>query len=160
MGQNERDDSLRMPMAPDTRGMFPNLNDDDFECTSEDTIDYNCIAHAAGDKERWWWPSAVDSYWPRGVPQEETPEAFVQAYATIGYELCDGAELEDGFEKIAIYVWEGLVRHAAIQLVDGRWSSKLGSDIDIRHRSLECLVGFGEREYGQASIFLRRRRIP
>ena len=33
---------------------FPNLLTTGYEITSPDTIDYNCIAWAAEDNERWW----------------------------------------------------------------------------------------------------------
>jgi hypothetical protein len=41
--------------------------------------------------------------WPSGVPREVTLNAFIQAFATLGYMLCQDAVLEVGFEKIAFY---------------------------------------------------------
>jgi hypothetical protein len=53
--------------------------------------------------------------------------AFIQAYKSLGYELCDNSELEAGFEKIAIYATsDGEPTHAARQLSVGLWTSKLG----------------------------------
>lgn len=51
---------------------------------------YNCIAYAAGDNERWWgrFQGLNQAYWPAGAPRELTLEAFVAAYATIGYAPC------------------------------------------------------------------------
>ena len=78
---------------------FPNLLTTGYEITSPDTIDYNCIAWAAEDNERWWWPDSQNiDYWPAGVPREVTINAFMQAYQTIGYELCDRPNLERGFQ--------------------------------------------------------------
>jgi hypothetical protein len=61
--------------------------------------------------------------------------------------------LESGFEKIALYALEGHPKHAARQLPDGAWSSKLGKYIDIAH-SLNGLEG---TVYGQVVGFLKRR---
>jgi len=135
-------------------GDFPNLKTGSYFITSPPTISYNCIAWAAGSTTKWWWPHP-DSYWPDGVPQEETVEAFVLAYATQGYERCNNALLEDGYEKIAIYANESGPQHAARQLDDGRWTSKLGEDEDITHVTLEAL---SSDLYGRPVCFLRRER--
>ena len=65
---------------------FPNLNWNTFDEKSRKTLRYNCIAFAAGDTLRRWWPNADGAYWPsleEGVPQEETLQAFVAAYGTL-----------------------------------------------------------------------------
>ena len=73
-------------------------------------------------------------YWPQGSPLEETLAAFVRAFATLGFIPCNDDTLEPGFEKIAIYVnSQGKPTHAARQLHNGRWSSKLGNEVDIEH---------------------------
>jgi hypothetical protein len=41
------------------------------------------------------------------------------------YELCESPNLEAVFEKIAIEVLSGAVKHVARKLLNGRWSSKL-----------------------------------
>lgn len=146
-----------MPIDPADRPHWPNLRDEDFTESSEETTEYNCIAHAAGNAAAWWWPSGIN-YWPPSVPEEWTLDAFRQAYATLGYDICDNQDLEAGFEKVAIYTdAEGRPTHAARQLPDGRWTSKLGSLIDIDHANLDCLAGGG---YGSVSLVLRRTRSP
>ncbi len=73
-------------------------------------------------------------YWVEGVTDELTMSAFIEAYQTLGYELCDNYQLESGFEKIAIYaIDDGEPIHAARQLPTGKWTSKLGRWEDIRH---------------------------
>ncbi len=134
---------------------FPKLERDPFSVTSPADIGYNCIAWAAGSNELWWWPDSGDSYWPPGVPREETVEAFIQAYATLGYERCADGSLETGFEKIAIYANADGPQHAARNLESGRWTSKLGSDEDIEHRTLEAL---NCDLYGDVVCYLRRPR--
>jgi hypothetical protein len=66
--------------------------------------------------------------------------------------------MEAGFEKIAIYVdGDGVPTHAARQLSDGAWTSKLGEWEDIRHLTLEAMeddgLGLG---YGKVSLILKR----
>ena len=118
---------------------FPNLRANGFETTSEASAAYNCIAWAAGEGHGWWWPDE-DGYWPAGVERVTTLESFVKAYATLGYRPCDSDELVEGYEKVAIYAKGDRVTHAARQLGSGRWSSKLGSSVDIEH-TLEGLEG-------------------
>ena len=60
-------------------------------------------------------------------------DAFVKAYQTIGYECCDNGDIEPGFQKIAIYTYNGEPQHAAIQEENGIWKSKLGDWEDIQH---------------------------
>jgi hypothetical protein len=66
---------------------------------------YNCIAFAAGEDTRWWWPDPYGVYyWPLGVQREITVAAFVEAFRTLGYEVCQDGACEEGFEKIVLYV--------------------------------------------------------
>ncbi|OCR02923.1 hypothetical protein BCD67_03250 [Oscillatoriales cyanobacterium USR001] len=122
---------------------FPNLSTTGYEITSPDTIDYNCIAWAAGDDQRWWWPDSQNiDYWPEGVPREVTVDAFIQAFQSVGYEVCASDNLESGFQKIAIYAHStGKPTHATRQLLNGKWTSKLEQDEDIEHESLEGIMG-------------------
>jgi hypothetical protein len=142
-----------MPLDPAFRIRFPALRDDDFVEMSPDAAEYNCIAHAADNSERWWWPSGVN-YWPDGAPLEVTLAAFQSAYATLGYEPCEDHTFEEDYEKVAIYADSGgRPLHAAKQLGNGRWTSKLGSLIDIDHATLDCLAG---GDYGAVAMILRR----
>ncbi len=94
-----------------------------------------------------------DSFWPEHVPNEVTVEAFVQLFAAEGFMPCESGSLEAGFGKIALYVRDGVPRHAARQHADGSWTSKLGTWIDLDHASLAALEG---GTYGEVTIFLRR----
>ncbi len=132
--------------------LFPGLGGSGYVVTSPEDIHYNCVAWAAADINRWWWPDE-DSYWPEGVAREETVAAFVAAYGESGFEACEGPLFEEGYEKIAIYAApDGIPTHLAKQLPSGLWSSKLGQLQDIQHR-LEDLVG---SVYGYCACFLRR----
>ena len=59
---------------------FPNLERTEYQVTSEETVDYNCFAFAAGEEECRWDPVDPDGYWPDGVSRELTLEAFIKAY--------------------------------------------------------------------------------
>ncbi|MEG3937912.1 hypothetical protein QT995_07080 [Microcoleus sp. S36b_A3] len=75
------------------------------------------------------------------MPQEETLEEYIQAYEMLGYEICKGDRLEVGYQKIGLYVdSKGIPTHAARQLPNGKWTSKLGWLEDIEHE-LDGLVG-------------------
>jgi len=115
--------------------LFPRLLPGAYQITSPAHDRYNCIAWAAGDTSIWWWPINVPNvYWPSGVPKEESLDAFLLAFASLGYEACEGEQLEQGFEKIALFAdAEGVPSHAARQLLNGRWASKLGAMEDIEH---------------------------
>jgi hypothetical protein len=119
---------------------FPKLRPDSFEIIGNEDPDYNCIAWAAGNSSRNWWPPPPGApvfsdlpHWPDDVPAEETLAAFMSAYHALGYEACDSPALEVGFEKIAIYLKDGVPKHASRQLSNGRWSSKLGRAELIAH---------------------------
>src|SRR5262249_26347171 len=119
----------------------------------------NCIAWAAGEHDRWWWPDPqMDYYWPDGVPREQTVEAFIEAYRTIGYEVCLDGVREAGFQKIVIYAKNnGEPTHAARQLPDGTWTSKLGQNVDVEHSTPESILQFQDcYRYGRPLHYMRR----
>jgi hypothetical protein len=67
--------------------------------------------------------------------------------------VCEGDELEAGFEKIALFANnQGIPLHAARQLPSGRWTSKLGELEDIEH-TLRDLEG---EEYGSVALVMKR----
>ena len=77
-------------------------------------------------------------------------DAFISAFETLGYIQCDYGDLEDGYEKIALYAIHenniAIPTHAAKQMPDGKWTSKLGRLEDIVHitpQDVEC------RSYGE-----------
>ncbi|MCI0639048.1 MAG: hypothetical protein L0Y72_20655 [Gemmataceae bacterium] len=143
-------------MVEPIEAILPGLQKTTFRVTSPATRDYNCIAWAAGDTTHWWWPD-VDCdndaiYWPPGAALEESLDAVVAAFATLGYAPCSGEELEPGFEKVALFAKESIPTHAARQLPSGRWTSKLGLREDIEHD----LHALGGDVYGTAVLILKR----
>lgn len=134
---------------------FPLLDGEGWSQTSPADPSYNCIAWAADENRRLWWPGAPQiGYWPPNVKDEPTLDAFEEAFALLTYGRCDSADLEEGFEKVAIYASEGEVTHAARQLPNGRWTSKLGKNIDIEH----TLRGLEGPLYGHVVRVLKRPR--
>jgi hypothetical protein len=134
---------------------FPRLKT--WTTTSEPTRAYNCIAWAADDTTRFWWPPvgsfSTGTYWPPDVPRALTVAAFVKVFAIVGYEPCDNGAHEPGVEKVAIYADGGVVKHAARQLEDGRWTSKLGRGHDITHATVGDLE---TGSYGAVVQYLKR----
>ena len=133
---------------------FPSLKSSKYAVTSPATIEYNCIAWAAGDDEAWWWPDPFNQYfWPSGAPREETIDAFVKAFESLGYFACPDENYETGYEKIAIYAKsDGKPTHAARQVDSQKWTSKLGQSEDIEH-DINSISG---NIYGSPVIYMKR----
>ncbi len=122
-----------------------------------------------GEKTTWWQPPIFVKpplkrgntyFWPEGAPWDRTVDAYAAAFATRHYVRCPDGTLERGYEKIVIYgqrVGNAPARfqHAARQLRNGRWTSKLGNLKDITHHSPENLTG---DFYGEPMIYMRRPR--
>jgi hypothetical protein len=144
-------------LSPNRENKWPYLFSEGYEVTSIETFEYNCIAFAADVQVEWWWPDANgDAAWPISW-REETTECFIEAFQSLGYfghESCDSS-LEAGFEKIAVYSLRGVPTHAAKQLPDGRWKSKLGAWEDIEHNTPKAVE---EYLYGKAVVFMKRQR--
>lgn len=129
-------------MEPDRN--FPRLTPDNHRTTSPSTRDYNCIAWAVHDVERWWQPG---DFWPIVANREDCGiDALERAFLSLGFEPCDDEDVEPGFEKVALYGNNLLYTHAARQLADGKWTSKLGKSEDIEHETPDVVAGgiYGE----------------
>lgn len=115
------------------------------------------MAHAAGDRTYKWASTLFPQpgyHWPQGADRGDGPEALRSAFEVLGYEVCAGPDLEPGYEKVALYVdGDGLWSHAARQEANGDWSSKLGTEEDVRHRTPHAFSG---SIYGQVAYYLRR----
>jgi hypothetical protein len=132
---------------------FPNLKPTGYAVTSPTSPVYNCIAWAAGVTDDWWWPDPLGiSFWPGTAPRDQTLAAFIEVFRGLGYEPCGDDGLEPAYEKVALYALAGLPKHAARQLPNGRWTSKLGELEDVEH-ALDALVGAW---YGSVVQILKR----
>ena len=141
-------------MVTGIEAAFPGLVGKKLTITSPKDDDYNCIAWAAGIYNDWWWPDELGkSHWPVNVPREVSMNAFRLAFATLGFEACSSEEVEPGFGKIALFANNlGVPKHAARQLLTGRWTSKLGKMEDIEH-DLHDLEG---SVYGHVALVMKR----
>jgi hypothetical protein len=132
---------------------FPNLQQLSYKITSPPSAQYNCIGWALGDQENWWWPDPLGlGYWPKNARREETLESFERAFVTEGFVRCENAEPEPSVVKIALYAIGQQPTHAARQLENGMWSSKLGPLEDIEH----TLDGLEGELYGTVCLIVRR----
>ena len=131
---------------------FPNLRSAEWQDTSKPASNNNCIAYAANDKNR-YWDTAKGYYWPPGAIREYSMEGWTDAFRVLNYQRCETADLEVGFEKVAIYKKQGKPSHVARQLDNGYWTSKLGPDEDINHSTLAALEG---EFYGEVDTIMKR----
>jgi len=139
---------------------LPGLTDQNCKITSPPSRRYNCIAWAAGNNTRKWWPDPMGiGYWPPNVVRSETTKAFLDTYKRLGYTLCFDHALESGIEKVALYAkgpaGSEIPTHAALQLETGEWTSKLGDFEDIIHSSAHEVEG---PVYGRVICYLARPR--
>lgn len=139
---------------PDLERSFPQLGVTDYKITSPENPRYNCIAWAACDQDNFWWPNEY-GYWPEGVERSETIDAFIKAYGTVGFSLCDSDGFEPGFEMIALYCDANNTPTHAARLIDEKtWTSKLGQSFDISHTE----NGLNGDRYGTPKLFLKRKQ--
>ena len=147
----------------DVINCFPGLRyDTAFKITSPEDPNYNCIAWAYQIKERWMWPPkgqpawVLDAvtFWPDDNASTDV-ECFVEAFRLKGYEKCDSPDFETGFRKIALYIKPGTTEctHAARQLSNGAWTSKLGQSFDIQHGTPQSIEG---RWYGNVYCYMKK----
>ena len=131
---------------------FPNLSNEEFEIVEQPSEDYNCIAYAADDVSQPWDYNA-NHYWPPWATRDSRIESLREVFSGLGYEQCDNADLEDGYLKVALYESQGESKHAAAQMPNGAWRSKMGEGPLIEHRSPESLSG---GIYGEVYCLMRR----
>lgn len=135
---------------------FPNSLTTPFQETSKYTTSYNCIAWAYEDPSKWYWPDPKNIYyWPPNVPRKIDIASFIKLFETLGYRICLTGKLEKEYQKIAIFAdKDDVPTHAARQLDNGFWTSKLGQDIDVQHTIQSIEDGF----YGRAVVCMKKRK--
>lgn len=137
---------------------FPYLrNDNNFKVTSPCTDGYNCISWAA-QKQVWYWPPLgkeleEDEYWPEGIEDDTRIETFIKAMETENFSICTNDNVEPNITKIALYAKNGQCTHAARQLSNGLWTSKLGYYHDIQHSTPQSLEG---ELYGKVYCYMNK----
>jgi hypothetical protein len=139
---------------------FPHLGN--WVQTSDATNTYNCVSYAAGDDTRWWDPLPPGHYyWPDGVGVglAYSLERYIALYEHLGYTACQDGSLDPDKDKIVLYANQsGYFEHAARQLPDGKWTSKMDIDEDITHDTPRSLAG---SRYGEPVLFMEiKKRKP
>lgn len=123
---------------------FPRLTSVNHRVTSLADAKYNCIAWSAGDTTRWWQPGV---YWPLDTARDNAGiGALVEVFRSLGYIEAADDQFEVTVEKVALYGSGLYYTHAARQLSNGKWTSKLGKLEDIEHDHPDDVAGgiYGE----------------
>lgn len=144
--------------------IFPKLSHDkDLKITSKSDPSYNCIAWAYNINNRWMWPNTGEytfldgvHFWPSSEIMDSNVQNFIDAFKQIGYELCEKPDFESDYRRIALYVVPGTTActHAARQLRNGMWTSKLGMYCDIQHGTPETIEN---NEYGKVYCIMKKK---
>jgi len=143
------------------RTYWPSLFTSGFEFTSTETPLYNCAA----------WANKIDtsrvdySQDEEGNPQVDdyfySLEPYIKYFEEHGFEICEDGNLEQGFEKIAIYKRGNDFKHASRQLLNGKWTSKMGDFEDIVHDRPEDVEGYLYRQMtsGKVAFYMKRKKL-
>jgi hypothetical protein len=145
---------------PSLRGelhLFPNLIEHSNFCFKS-PIDqkYNCIAWAIIKNNVWVEPTDGNFdgiFWPELVPKGFSHDHLIQLFTFFEYRACNDSSFEEGFMKVALYGTGEIWSHASRQLVNGKWTSKMGVCEDIEHESPYDLEGAG---YGKVYQLMKR----
>jgi hypothetical protein len=139
----------------DQRDSFPRLNEE-YEVLAPASASYNCIGWSLGTTSSWVWPTEGG--------QPVYLHHFDSLYASHGFRRVARLSFKrvPGMEKIVLYGvrrsdGSGQPTHAAVQMSDGSWSSKLGSLPLIRHLHPNDVAG---PSYGAPWVMYVRRRLP
>jgi hypothetical protein len=118
---------------------------------------YNCVGWAVHRKDVIWPDEDEQWRWPPEIRRDETRESFERFFSLLGFVRSANTRLERGYEKVAIYIKDGLVKHVARQYPTGRekgyWTSKLGAHADVRHTTPEVIQG---SSYGFVALIMKR----
>ena len=132
--------------------LFPSLRNEGFTVVDPPSDRYNCIAYAAGDTSQ-WWDHTPRRYWPSYATRSERIESLQELFVGLGFRQCDDGSFEPGYQKVALYEDGGEYQHAAIQMRNGAWRSKMGPGPVIEHPSPESL---SDGPYGNPTVYMRR----
>ena len=127
---------------------------------------HNCFGFAVGSKKFWQPPSIHGDpegdprfYWPPELLGDADENTWVSRYVAAaqakGFSECgEDASLEVEFEKIVLIHSGGVFKHAALQIDEKRWKSKLGLLSDLEH-PLEFML---RNPFGKGTIYMKRKR--
>lgn len=139
---------------------FPNSTDEKLKYHSPKTKEYNCIAFALGIQDKWIDPETQEPligtkpYWPSLISRDRSLNAFIKLFESYGFQKCEHSAIEEEYLKIAIYIKESKVTHAARQLDTGMWVSKLGMSVDCIH----SLPAINNGIYGVVGQYMKKKK--
>lgn len=141
--------------------IFPDLADDEhFEVTSDEDALYNCIGFALGFNDIWVALGRPDDipwyWWPKEVPFDRTPESLIKTFEYFGFNKCDALDSGDyikGYDKVALYQYNGQWTHAARVIGNQLLHSKLGLTHDIHHSPGLFLFRANPQEASYGTIY-------
>jgi hypothetical protein len=127
---------------------FPDLHNVASKQTSDFDLDYNCIAHAFLDDQKPWWPTGLPVagfdrygyYWPIASDNRSHMRAFLDWFSHDGWTETKSDKFAPHMLRVALYAKAAQPTHAARQIGQGVWTSKLGQGLDLSHK-LEELNG-------------------
>ena len=139
-------------------GWFPVLRDDaNFRITSDCTPAYNCVGWALGMNDVWIGLDHPTNYawawWPKDVECDERQESLVSLFEYFGFALCNDADIEKDYDKVALYADDEGWTHAARIIGDNIMHSKIGTAWDIHHSGGTT---FDDTMYGKIYAYMRR----
>lgn len=148
-------------------GIFPDLAfDSHFKVTSDENPMYNCIGFALGFNDIWVANGRPDDvpwyWWPKDVPFNSAPESLIKTFEYFGFEKCEAADKGEflaGYDKVALYQYNGKWTHAAKVIGDQILHSKLGLTHDIHHSAGLSLYKTipQDQSYGTIYQYMMRR---
>ena len=130
---------------------------------SEATEEYNCFAWAIGRNDiRLDASDEPCSHWPTGIEPSLYINSYVEVYSSEGFKVCDDPTLEEGYLKIVLYEdrFSGEAVHAARQLPNGCWTSKMGFIEDISHQDLASLEGYNGGLCWRVAKYMKKTHRP
>lgn len=131
----------------------PLKNDVNFKLLSPFSFQYNCIAFAMGMTDRWVDHSNIPWHWWPPVEKGSSVEHLKNAFQYFGFEECGmNDEIDDLYDKVALYHIANQWTHAARVVAAGVYHSKFGESFDGRHSSGNVL----QAQYGNVCIIMRR----
>jgi len=142
---------------------FPKLRPDNWARRSPANPRYNCLAFANGDGRHIWDPFQYGGkyYWPPNIKRDDNPDTWEKIFLAHGFERTESRGVENGFEKVAIYIDLTDMSANHIAMSNGQeWISKLGKGQDIMPASLDLLEGDQGDEYGLVDRILRKPLEP
>ena len=134
---------------------YPNINIYiNFIPKSPVSDDYNCIAWSLGiDYMSVGHENLRGIYQPPNISKIPNINNDKRMYNYYGFIDADDSSIEIGYEKIVIYIKDGIVTHAAKQYNKDWWHSKMGASVDAIHH-LNAIQG---AIYGYPEFYMKRK---